>query len=127
SGSTDYRRYLADAMKLRYAVRFPALQSKRPDRRLLDPDEPDDGDIEDAPDPELLSGVVRAPPRLAAEMAALVSFKTTTLTALGYQRRGVWGQETAAQKIEHLGLMFGALAASPDAATRGRGAPLRDL
>lgn len=75
SGSTDYRRYLADAMKLRYAVRFPELQSKRPDRRLAEAYEADDGDLQDATDPELLSGVVRAPPRLAAEMAALVSFK----------------------------------------------------
>ena len=27
----------------------------------------------------------------------------------GYQRVGVWGQETATQRIEYLGLMFGAL------------------
>jgi hypothetical protein len=122
SGSTDYRRYQADALKLRYAVRFPELQSKRP-ALPVDSDE----DESDAHDPELLSGVVRAPPRLSAEMAALVAFKTATLTTLGYRRRGVWGQETAAQKIEHLGLMFGALAASSRGAVRGYGAPLRDL
>lgn len=126
SGSTDYRRYQADAMKLRYAVRFPELQSKRPNQQLPDPED-DDEALADAADPELLSGVVRAPPRLAAEMAALVSFKTATLTAIGYQRRGVWGQETASQKIEHLGLMFGALAASSRGAVRGYGAPLRNL
>ncbi|CAH0343236.1 hypothetical protein RHI9324_04969 [Rhizobium sp. CECT 9324] len=45
------------------------------------------------------------------EMADLIRFKTSTLTAIGFQRNGVWGEETASQKIEHLGLMFGALAA----------------
>lgn len=127
SGSTDYRRYQADAMKLRYAVRFPELQSKRLAQKPQEPEEDDEHRLGDAPDPELLSGVVRAPPRLAAEMATLVSFKTATLTAIGYQRRGVWGQETAAQKIEHLGLMFGALAASSRGAVRGYGAPLHRL
>lgn len=128
SGATDYRRYQADAMKLRYAVRFPELQAKRLRETKPEP-EPEDKDeySPESPDPELLSGVVRAPPRLAAEMAALVAFKTSTLAAIGYQRRGVWGAETAAQKMEHLGLMFGALAASPRGATRGQGAPLCDL
>jgi hypothetical protein len=51
--------------------------------------------------------------RLAMEMADLIRFKTSTLTAIGFQRNGVWGKETAYQKIEHLGFMFGALAASP--------------
>jgi hypothetical protein len=127
SGSTDYRRYQADAMKLRYAVRFPELQSKRRASKAVDPENEDEHRLDDTSDPELLSGVVRAPSRLAAEMAALVSFKTATLTAFGYQRRGVWGQETAAQKIEHLGLMFGALAASSRGPVRGHNAPLRHL
>jgi hypothetical protein len=126
SGATDYRRYQADAMKLRYAVRFPNLQSARAAQRLADRHREDDFAAADS-DPELLPGVVRAPARLAEEMAALVSFKTATLTAIGYQRRGVWGQETASQKTEHLGLMFGALVASPCGAVRGYGAPLRDL
>lgn len=82
SGSTDYRRYQADAMKLRYAVRFPALQSAKPQKRAVDEDE--DRARQDEVDPELAP-----PPRLASEMAALISFKTATLTALGYQRRGV--------------------------------------
>lgn len=126
SGATDYRRYQADAMKQRYAVRFPELQAKRPVETR--PELEGEGKCSaDPTDPELLSGVVRAPPRLAAEMAALVAFKTSTLAAIGYQRRGVWGAETAAQKMEHLGLMFGALAASPRGATHGQGAPLCDL
>lgn len=68
--------------------------------------------------------MVDAPPRLAMEMANLIRFKTATLTALGFQRNGVWGEETAAQKIEHLGLMFGALAASPKGPVKGYGVPL---
>ncbi|MQX18177.1 hypothetical protein GHK62_26615 [Sinorhizobium terangae] len=60
-------------------------------------------------------------------MANLIRFKTATLTALGFQRNGVWGEETAAQKIEHLGLMFGALAASPKGPVKGFGVPLGQL
>lgn len=78
-------------------------------------------------DPDLLAGVTDAPPRLAMEMANLVSFKTATLTSLGFQRNGVWGEETASQRIEHLGLMFGALAASPKGAVKGYGVPLGHL
>jgi len=60
-----------------------------------------------------------APPRLAMEMADLIRFETSTLTAIGFQRNEVWGEETASQKIEHLGLMFGALAASPAGVAKG--------
>jgi hypothetical protein len=70
-------------------------------------------------DPDLLSGVVDAPPRLAMEMADLIRFKTSTLTAIGFQRNEAWGEEPASQKIEHLGLMFGALAASPAGGAKG--------
>jgi len=38
---------------------------------------------------------------------------------IGFQRIGVWNEETTAQKIEHFGLMFGALAASPRGAVQG--------
>ena len=44
-----------------------------------------------------------------------------------FQRNSVWGEETASQKIEHLGLMFGALAASPAGVVKGRGVPLGQL
>ena len=122
SGATDYRRYQADAMKLRYAVRFPELQSKA---RLRRPAAEADSALDI--DPELRPGAVQAPRRLADEMAQLVAFKTATLTTFGYQRRGVWGGETASQKVEHLGLMFGALAAAPSGAVRGHGVRLRSL
>jgi len=122
SGTTEYRRFQAAAIKQRYAIRFPALTG-----RSVSPV----WDIEDedpnAVDPDLLSGSLDAPASLAAEMEGLVRFKTTTLTDLGFQRNGVWGEETAAQKIEHLGLMFGALSASPDEGVRGYGLPFERL
>lgn len=131
SGSTDYRRFQRKASKQRYAIRFPGISygtvlSPRVRSETLDFEGSVDEDdfIED---PDLLAGVVDAPPRLAMEMANLVRFKTATLTSVGFQRNGVWGEETASQKVEHLGLLFGALAASPDSEVRGRGIPLRQI
>ncbi|MBB4091531.1 hypothetical protein GGQ79_000004 [Ochrobactrum pecoris] len=130
SGSTDYRRFQASATRQRYAIRFPAisygnaLSAHRGAESLNWDDEIDQVEIED---PDLLAGVVDAPPRLSMEMANLVRFKTATLTTMGFQRNGVWGEETASQKIEHLGLMFGALAASPKGEIKGRGVPLSQL
>ncbi|WP_374788827.1 hypothetical protein [Brucella oryzae] len=131
SGSTDYRQFQRKASKQRYAIRFPgisygAVLSPRTRSETLDFEGSVDEDdfIED---PDLLAGVVDAPPRLAMEMANLVRFKTATLTSVGFQRNGVWGEETASQKVEHLGLLFGALAASPDSEVRGRGIPLRQI
>lgn len=129
SGSTDYRRYQAAATKQRYAIRFPGITygggtlSPRPQ---MNPDSASHNP-EAFEDPDLLSGVVDAPPRLAMEMADLIRYKTSTLTAIGFQRNGVWGEETASQKVEHLGLMFGALAASPAGVVKGRGVPLSQL
>ncbi len=129
SGSTDYRRYQAAATRQRYAIRFPGVSyggagSSHPLSPRFNHTVDDEETIED---PDLLSGVIDASPRLAIEMADLIRFKTSTLTTLGFQRNGVWGEETAAQKIEHLGLMFGALAASPNGAVRGYGVPLAHL
>lgn len=130
AGSTDYRRFQAAATKQRYAIRFPGISyggslSAPPSQRALEWS----GDAKDEPieDPDLLSGVVDAPPRLAMEMAGLIRFKMATLTALGFQRNGVWGEETASQKVEHLGLMFGALAASRKGQVNGYGVPLSQL
>jgi hypothetical protein len=126
SGATDYRRYQAAAMKNRYAVRF-GLAASPAGTLVEDEHNPEDEDVTADADPDLTCGVVPAPTALAEEMARLIRFKTSTLTALGYQRNGVWGTETTAQKAEHLGLLFGALAASPKGAARGCGAPLGDL
>lgn len=134
SGSTDYRRFQATATKQRYAIRFPGITyggsalapRLAPSSELRDDDE-EVATTEAIEDPDLLSGVVDAPPRLAMEMADLIRFKTATLTQIGYRRNGVWNEETASQKIEHLGLMFGALAASPNGIVKGRGVPLSQL
>jgi hypothetical protein len=113
SGSTDYRRYQATAMKTRFSIRFPGLQAVRTGiATTVDPDR---------------TRIIAAPEPLASEMADLIGFKTSTLTALGYRRRGVWGPETASQKLEHFGLLFGALAAAPQGPVRGFGLPLEDL
>lgn len=130
SGSTEYRRYQAAASKQRYAIRFPGVTygggSLSP-RTLASAANANQHMADELDDPDLLSGVVDAPPRLSMEMADLIRFKTSTLTAIGLQRNGVWGEETASQKIEHLGLMFGALAASPSGIIKGRGVPLSQL
>ncbi|MFT3690855.1 hypothetical protein [Paenirhodobacter sp.] len=38
------------------------------------------------------------------------------------QRNGVWGEETASQKVEHFGRWFGAFAAPPGSEVQGFGA-----
>lgn len=117
SGSTDYRAFQAAAIKNRYAVRFRAFQGKGFPKK-----EPA-ADV----DQELISTVVDAPAELERELAGLLKFKTSTLTSFGFQRNGVWGEETASQKIEHLGLMFGSLTSPADGPVRGFGAPLESL
>lgn len=128
SGSTDYRRFQATASKQRYAIRFPAISyGSTLSPRLTAGGDGIESDHASIEDPDLLGGVIDAPPRLSLEMANLVHFKTATLTAVGLQRSGVWGEETTSQKIEHLGLMFGSLAASPQSAVKGYGVPLAQL
>jgi hypothetical protein len=121
SGATEYRRFQAQAAKHRYAVRFPALTG-RSERRLLDPvAESEDDRFLDEVEYDLTAASIDAPPALADEMADLVRFKMATLTDIGFQRNGVWNESTAFQKIEHLGLLFGALAASPRGSVAGLG------
>lgn len=129
-GSTDYRRFQAAAMKQRYAIRFPgvAYGKSEPANDVFRNGRLEHGnDGASFTDPDLMSGVIDAPPALTMEMAELIRFKTATLTAFGLQRSGVWGEETASQKIEHLGLMFGALAAHPRGPVRGYGVPPQHL
>lgn len=118
SGSTDYRRYQAAAARQRFSMRFSCapggVVAKRASR---------EGGLE----PAFASGTVAAPEALNEEMASLLAFKTATLSALGVQRSGVWGPETASLKSDHLGLLFGALAAAPDSEIRGAGVPAHQL
>lgn len=125
SGGTDYRRFQALALRNRYAVRFRGIldgPSYRGAASRLDDIVDVDEDLIDATDT-----AIDAPERLWREMAQLLDFKTATLTAFGYQRVGVWGEETATQKVEHFGLLFGALAAPPKSAIRGLGIPKTSL
>lgn len=126
SGSTDYRRFQAEASKHRYAIRFPNLNGSRRGRRASCDEAEFDESIDEV-ELELTATASDAPRPLAEEMASLIRFKTATLTDLGFQRSGVWNEQTAFQKIEHLGLLFGALAASPRHAVSGLGVPRRDL
>lgn len=112
SGSTDYRRYQKEAMKDRYALKFPPLSELQQHT---------------ATTPDYSRGPMAAPAELVAELASLVRFKTATLTEIGIQRNGVWNEETASQKIEHLALLFGALAAAVSSGVRGFGVPLERL
>lgn len=109
SGSTEYRRYQSEALRTPFALRFPdlALLSGASNCALV-----------------RRRGVLQAPEGLVREVAALVRFKTTTLTAIGERRSGLWGQETVDQKTEHLGLLFGALSAAPDGPIVGAGVSL---
>ncbi len=106
SRTTDYRRYQADAARESFGIRFTSLErceAKKRSRRAT------------------------APPSLAAEMHDLIRFKTATLTDAGRLRNKKWGSITADQKIEHFGLLFGALAASPAGTVGGAGIPLQRL
>ncbi len=123
TGSTEYRRFQAAAMKQRYAVQFSNVfaeqQAPLPDLQDCFTEDDETSPLEEAR--EVPTTIIEAPPRLAAEMADLVRFKTSILTSVGFQRVGVWGEATTHQKIEHLGLMFGAMVASPKSAVRGLG------
>jgi hypothetical protein len=126
SGATEYRRFQAAAMKNRYGVMFrldTTASSSEGAANINDQDE----ELEEKFDPEMECNTVVAPRALTSEVEDLIRFKTSTLTSFGYQRNGVWGTETAAQKLEHLGLLFGALSAHPKGPARGFGAALEQL
>lgn len=125
AGSTDYRQFQREAAQHRFSLRFPGLVGQKPQRRSAAPTglasleiDSDDG----------LAGSTRdAPPHLQEEIAGLIAFKTSTLTPVGVQRHGIWGEETASQKLDHLGLMFGALCAPGDGPIKGQNIPAEKL
>jgi hypothetical protein len=107
SGSTDYRRYQAAAANQRFAVRFNSMPGSKATK------------IRERSNAD--SGIIYAPKSLNNEMTELLRFKTATFAAFGMQRNGVWGDETADQKVEHFGLWFGAFAAPVESEVRGFG------
>ncbi|HWW56278.1 MAG TPA: hypothetical protein VN047_05240 [Sphingopyxis sp.] len=94
SGATDYRRYQVMAMRQRYALRFPDLNNIRPQVPVEPAEEFGLGELDDI-ELELVSTSRDAPRALAEEVAHLIQFKTATLTEIGYQRNGVWNEQTA--------------------------------
>lgn len=109
SSGTDYSRYQSEVSRHRFGFRFD--KSIVPSRHGS----------------SIGAAHLQAPEALQEEMRALVRFKSATLTDLGFSRSGVWGRETAAQRGEHLALMFGALAADPQGEVGGLGVPAEAL
>ncbi|HTU13076.1 MAG TPA: hypothetical protein VMG08_19460 [Allosphingosinicella sp.] len=111
SGSTEFRRYLARATKDRYGLRFPPMgpggAGGSAEAAALEAGSPDSS--------------LRAPAQLVDELREFIRFKTATFPDAGIKRVGVWNQETVAQRVEHLGLMLGALAADPTSSVKGYG------
>lgn len=108
-GTTEYRSYHAETIKIPFSIHFSTCH-------------------------QMLTGSRRknfrtraAPSQLEEEMQQILDFKMSTFTLGNSQRNGVWGVETALQKIEHFGLMFGALAAQPKGPIQGLGIPLESL
>ena len=119
AGSTDYRRFQAAAMKHRYSVKFPDLHGTESSC--------DEDQDTSEKDPDLARACRVAPRELAREMGQLLAFKTSTLTAPGYQRRDIWGEETASQRWSISGSCSGRWLRRRTAPVRGRGVLLGDL
>lgn len=120
AGTTDYRRFQREATQQRFSLRFPRI-----DCHDFVP-----GDVAVAaadPVDENLPGCRDAPLHLQHEVGRLIAFKTSTLAPSGLLRQGMWGEETASQKLEHLGLLFGALRSPLDSEVKGHGVPLARL
>ena len=105
-GATEYRRFQREATQQRFSLRFSNNASV------------DAGAIDGG-----MAGCRDAPLHLQNEVHSLIAFKTSTLAPSGLLRQGMWGEETASQKLEHLGLMFGALCSPPGGDVRGFGVP----
>lgn len=123
AGSTDYREYQREAGKHRFALRFPAAgirKSARAERAAAKA-------LGGTDAARLPTSERDAPAPLQAEVASFIRYKTATLPPSNLMRNGRWGSETAAQKLEHLGLMFGALCAPAGGAVNGRAVSPADL
>ncbi|WP_332770839.1 DUF3885 domain-containing protein [Phenylobacterium sp.] len=89
SGSTDYRRFQAAALKQRYGLKLGSSA----------------GDVEPAATTRAPQGAISGitgPCVLVREMAELVAFKSATLSTFGYERSGVWG--TAFGHLQEMGV-----------------------
>lgn len=123
AGSTEYREFQREAGKHRFALRFPTTgirKSARVERATAKAQRRSAPETSCASDRD-------APAELQADVASFIRYKTATLPPSHLLRNGRWGPETAAQKLEHLGLLFGALCAVPGGAIDGRNVPRDDL
>lgn len=125
SGSTEYRRYQAAASKQRYAIRFPGVtygSSFLSSRSLRWPRRP--APIRTLPKNLM---ILICSPALSMHHRDL-PWKCLISSASKHRcSRRLASNGAASQKIEHLGLMFGALAASPNGVVKGFGVPLSRL
>jgi hypothetical protein len=122
AGATDYGRFLRVATQKRYSIRFPVVcdeRSRKPQSRRYARNA--GGDDNDPNDDIGRSMLVNAPPGLASEIAELVKFKTSTMAPAGFKRHASWSDYTAAYRVRHFGLIFGAFIASPRSSVEGLG------
>ncbi|MBE1526734.1 hypothetical protein GGC65_001190 [Sphingopyxis sp. OAS728] len=119
-GATDYRRFQREATQQRFSLRFPGNLG---DGRVRG----GGGSGKDDPDEGTELACRDAPLHLQQEVGRLIAFKTSTLAPSGLLRQGMWGEETASQKLEHLGLLFGALRSPADGEIKGLGVPIDRL
>lgn len=122
SGATDFRRYQSTTGRHRYGIRFGNAGRKK-SKRVVENASAEQEFDDQRSDPDLISGIVEAPAALQQEMEDLLRFKTSTLTVIGFKRNGIWAADTAYQRVDHLGLLFGALAAAPNGEVKGFGLP----
>ena len=109
AGATEYRRFQSRSLVHPYSLQFPGISPQHGLRG------------------HPREGRLVASKKLAKEVKKLVDFKTASLTSVGTHRSGVWCSETSAQRVEHLGLMLGALAAPRAGPNGGLGAKLDKL
>ena len=114
--STDYGKYLKNVCGKPFAVRFPEIAAKSGWRR----NEPRSGS-------RCSLSAIDAPPRLSAQVAEIVKFKTAAFTEIGFERNSCWSKATAKSKVHQLGLLFGTFVAAPNSQIAGFGIPAEDL
>src|SRR5690606_12031888 len=111
------RRFQREATQQRFSLRFSGIES----RGRVPRDRGSETVDGRGPDGGSRSARRDAPPNLQHEVERLIAFKTSSLAPSGLLRQGMWGEETASQKLEHLGLLFGALQSPSDSEVKGRG------
>lgn len=122
TSSTEFGRYQREATKYSFAVIFPRLSAKFAEHssgRVA---------ISQSIGTKRHEGsTIKAPRALTNEMENLISFRTSVLPPLGYNRTMRWGRCSAERAIRDFGLLFGALVAAPSSPAAGLGVPVADL